>query len=640
VDRNVPEQKPRDAIVNSVSMTSSLSSIVSTEDYYSKAKPYLPSELQYNSKKNRKSLSVQSKLFEKTSTRQNSTNRTMNRSSAADVSLTGEYPLSPMSTTTTSPDIIYDALRVGSNSYSHLDDCMTPIRYNLSDVLRGSASDATSFFHDVNSPRTELSPDKKQSFSNLNSAPKSHSKSSKKNSSANGSKSSQLYHVPLMSSPGTSLIDNDNDDDNDLASFSSNIRDISSHSILQLCTEDLMCDQPDIVHAALKRLYDLCCCPQHDQKTDIPKVGTKAPKSNASTASTTSTVALNRIRFIKAGGHALIVGVMKKYSDHTNIQAAACKLIHNLILSDEQHQHPSVKKRTDNHTTTKNGNTCAFNELFSAVYGMDCVVAALTRFRSSTTTVRTAKTEPVRSQNVAHADMSCTPQENDVHNLACGALVAIVCSSFKMIDRLIQHDARNISCFFNAMHAPINQNVVGVNRVLHYILKHHPTYFNDVVIAGGMEEIIHEMKHHADIMEVQYCGCSVLSILAKNNSRAEMPALSKHGRTSNNNKGSIVEYIVNQIDGAHWIAAAMKMFPKNEDVQGKAVMALFYLTTSKSKSTTNVNAIQTSIKKAGGLSAIGIALENFPTNQTIQVYGCTAIRRLLETSPRVPPPTE
>jgi hypothetical protein len=92
---------------------------------------------------------------------------------------------------------------------------------------------------------------------------------------------------------------------------------------------------------------------------------------------------------------------------------------------------------------------------------------------------------------------------------------------------------------------------------------------------------------------------------------------------------SLVNYIVNQLDGAAVIVTALKAFPFNEDVQGKGVTALCNITLSVAGMKAGVTIIS-SIKKAGGLSAIGIALENFPNNQTVQNHGCLAIKSILE----------
>ena len=132
-----------------------------------------------------------------------------------------------------------------------------------------------------------------------------------------------------------------------------------------------------------------------------------------------------------------------------------------------------------------------------------------------------------------------------------------------------------------------------------------PEYHNEIVIAGGLEEIAGEMKVYPEDREVQYCGCEALGNLVKSSKSSDQ-----------------ADHIVNKLEGAHLIGAVMKAFPSFEELQEKACYALFYFSVYRG--------VQASIKRAAGLSALGVALENFPNNNAIQEHGCATMKRLLE----------
>ena len=624
------------AVPNIASMTSSLTSADSQGDRLGELQ-YLPSTLRPTNSltKQRHSQSQKIKQFiqqygeqkghynqhttevgtekKASMTSNNSMNQRSKKNMKSDVRVVGDYPSSPPKTSEITPDIIYDALDNGGAERDKVDNDEPDLRYDLSGVLRGSSSDASSFFHDFRNPnitpsskKSSRSITKKEAIDKFVVSPISkspdqrYSERSKEVRESRQTKARQ--HAPIRS-----LVDNDHDD---VMSSYSNVDDIPNHSILQLCTEDLMSDDATRVNAALERLLTVCCVAGN---TKAMKATRKTSSSVVSTASNSSSV-LNRVRFIKAGGHALIVGVMKKFTSDFTIQATACKLVRQLILMDEYNVPQSSSNSTSGQIPpTRNGNAGAFNELFSAVYGMDCVISALRRFRPRT---------------------SDGGDLNEVYNLASGALVAIICSSFKMVDRLLQHDARNISIFLKAIHAPINKNSPGATRVIYYVLKQFPQYINEIVIAGGIEEIFNEMKYFPEIMEVQYCGCAAIGTLLRKNSRMILSSLSPQDEARYDDQ-SLVDYIVNHLDGPNIIVAALKAFPHNEDIQGKGVIALCNLTTSAAATKAGMT-VASSIKKAGGLSAIGIALENFPNNQTVQDNGCLAIKSLLESANVIP----
>jgi hypothetical protein len=614
------EQEINREVPNLSGMASSLTS--ASNDEYVQDTQYLPIMLQNRnavidlSKKSNYSVQQNEQITNtKTVSLQNcqrhnkidkqTSHKKVNRVKRNDVTFTGEYPSTPMSTTTSTPDIICDALRTGSTVYGHLDTISSPLSYSLSGVLRDSSYDTASFFHDFHN-LIDTSASQKSTLHITTMQPSPHVNVNTDGESITGNVFHSNVQQPHISSKrfmqARSFVDIDNDRSDQIVASYNGHHDIANHSILQLCTEDLMSDDSKRVHAALFRLYEVCT--QMNDKTKACNIGMKSTLSVTS-AFSTSTSVLNRIRFIKAGGHALIVGVMKKYENDITVQASACRLIQQLIVLDECNQHLSNSGSRDNNISGRSGGNGAFNELFSAVYGMDCVIAVLQRFNPP---LRFGKGE--------------SDNNDDVYNLACGALAAIVCSSFKMIDRLLQNDASYVSIFIKAMHAPINEDLAGVNRVIFYILKQYPQYVNEIVAAGGIDEVIDEMKQFPDIVEVQYCGCSALGTILKKNSRMIMSSFPSNR--------SVVEYIVNDLDGAHWIVSAMKSFPFNEDIQGKGVIALCNITNK-----TNT-VVSSSLKKAGGISAIGIALENFPNNQTVQNYGCMAIKMLLECATSIP----
>jgi hypothetical protein len=620
-----PDRVEEDLIPNVTSMISSLTSMDSKWDQLNE-KQYLPGTVPpqhaftklnvHRSPKQqraRNSLSNKGSMGEKeespkvmhTTKGSHTSQRHRNDDVSTDNASTSTSTL--IHTIATTPDTVYDVLNDEETSCSQLDSGIATLPYNLTGVLRGTSTDAASIFHDFQNPCSPSSPKPfPLRLSTLVEAPTHDVNYEDVEVSAVKSEQSCIPSISVQEmsqfkrrerTHTCSVFENDV-----ISSYSPSI-DIANHSILELCTEDLMSDNEVRVCAALARLYDVCCF-VGEQKVNEKM---KSSSSVMSTSSTSSSV-LNRIRFIKAGGHALIVGVMKKFQENADIQAAACKLIRQFILMDECNIQSSNVSTKDQVSSNRHANAGAFNELFSAVYGMDCVIAVLQRFPSTKF--------PNGKRN------------NDVYNLACGALVAIVCSSFKMVDRLLQHDIRYITVFLTAMHAPINKNTPGVNRVIYHVLKQFPQYVNEIVVANGIEEVINEMKRFSDSVEVQYCGCAIVGILLKKNSRMMMSTLSaQHAKKYSDQ--SLVNYIVNQLDGAAVIVTALKAFPFNEDVQGKGVTALCNITLSVAGMKAGVTIIS-SIKKAGGLSAIGIALENFPNNQTVQNHGCLAIKSILE----------
>lgn len=273
---------------------------------------------------------------------------------------------------------------------------------------------------------------------------------------------------------------------------------VSKHSILQLCTEDLMSDNWKIVDYALHRLGEVCCC---------------SSSNNSRSAGEFKMAASNRIRFIKAGGHAFVAGVMKKFAQSTDIQISASKLIHQIAQLD------------------RDQDDSAFAELFASVNGLECVVNAIVRGEGDTSS-------------------------NKVHPHACAALTALVCGSPKMVRRLMQ-DARHLRIYFAAMKAEASKDQIGTCRVL-YLLSSQKGYCAEIVAAGGIDAIGLEMKNHLQEKVVQIFGCWALANLAEHTTAGGCAtAMQKVGCLA--------------------ILMAMKTYPKEEKVQEKATLALFHV---------------------------------------------------------------
>lgn len=315
---------------------------------------------------------------------------------------------------------------------------------------------------------------------------------------------------------------------------------VSKHSILQLCTEDLMSDNWKLVDYALYRLAEVCCC-------------------SSENAGELKLASSNRIRFIKAGGHGLLVGVMKKYSQLPDIQVSSTRLIHQMTLLDREGD------------DTNNG---AFAELFASVHGLECVIHAIEQFPGT---------------------------RDGVHPHACAALTTLVCSSPKMVRRLMQ-DVNHLRVYFAAMRSEsTGKEQIGTCRVL-YLLSSQQEYCREILEAGGVEAIGLEMKNHLQEKVVQIFGCWALANIAEHTKSAS-PALRDVGSLA--------------------ILMAMKTYPEEEKVQEKASIALFHLSLVAPQE----------IKKAGALSSLGSSLENFPESESIQQFASATIKRLLETPP-------
>lgn len=462
----------------------------------------------------------------------------------SDISLTEPYLRTPRSVSessiTASPNIIYQALRTGNSSA--LSQCLES-PHNLNDALRGSASDA-SVFQDFHNPNVQYDPLPSPTTPSRRSGAQSSSHADDAVSVLTPSSGALQQRLALKSESRSF----------DSVEEMSYYHYVSRHSVLQLCTEDLMSDNWKLVDYALYRLCEVCC------------------SVDASSDDDQKSAADNRIRFIKAGGHAMIVGVMKKYSSVADLQTSACRLVQNLVALDHHG---------------------AFNELFASVYGMDRVLAAIQRF------------PPTTDKEEEEED-----EENDeVYRYACGALVAIVCSNFKMVLRLLRVQG-NLTLFLAAMHADRNKRAIGVCRVLNFVSK-QPEHHAEVVNAGGLEQIADEMKLHPTDKDVQICGCEALGNMVKESKSDE-----------------IVERIVNRMEGAHLIGNAMKAFPDLEVLHESATYALYHFSAHRG--------VKASIKQAAGLSALGIALETFPTNEKIQERGCATMKRLLEANISAP----
>ena len=350
---------------------------------------------------------------------------------------------------------------------------------------------------------------------------------------------------------------------------------VTKRTVLQLVTEDLMSEKWKLVDYALYRLCELCCSDEHTPATTTGSVvhnNDPLPSSQSLSSESDSPAAANRIRFIKAGGHALIVGVMKKYEHVPDIQTSACRFIQHFLCRDKEG---------------------AFSELLGSVDGIERVLAALHFYL------------PGAAEQASSCSKSSSRDEQ-VHRYACGALTALVCSSAKMVQRLMKQPG-NLSIFLAAMkvNGESNKEAVGTCRVLHFIST-LPQYCDEIAAAGGIEDIVCEMKEYPAKTDVQVCGCGALANLV---AAATQPV-------------AMVELIVNRLHGAQLIGAAMKAFPDLEKLQEKGVQAIFVFSDFAS--------IQGALKAASGLSILGAALENFPRNKVIQEKGSAAMKYLLE----------
>ena len=333
---------------------------------------------------------------------------------------------------------------------------------------------------------------------------------------------------------------------------------VSQRSILQLVTEDMMSEKWKLVDYALLRLCEICCSDDVIQQEETDNQQQQLLRKSSSA---------NRIRFIKAGGHALIVGVMKKFAHVADIQASACHFIQNFLCRDKEG---------------------AFSELLGSVNGIERILSALQRFPSS-----------FSSSNES------SQQEDRVYRYACGALTALVCSSRKMVQRLMMKPG-NLRLFLAAMKVNMetNKDAVGICRVLFFISS-SAQYCNEITAAGGVEEIVREMRQYSHNEDVQLFGCGSLANVLASTNQAE-----------------VAQHLVDNLGGAQLVGAAMKKFPDSEIVQEKGVHAIYVMSGFKG--------IQHSIKVASGLSSLGMALERFPESKTIEEFGSAAMKRLLE----------
>lgn len=110
---------------------------------------------------------------------------------------------------------------------------------------------------------------------------------------------------------------------------------VQKHSILQLCTEDLLSDNAQRVALALEHLPKVCG---------------------------------EGIQFTQVGGHGILIGVMKKYPSNARILGAACTLVQTLVSSSSP---PEISVKADDQHC---GFCNAFAELFLAVNGLDLLL--------------------------------------------------------------------------------------------------------------------------------------------------------------------------------------------------------------------------------------------------------------------------
>jgi hypothetical protein len=349
---------------------------------------------------------------------------------------------------------------------------------------------------------------------------------------------------------------------------------VSKHTILQIVTEDMLSDNRKLVAYGLYRLCELCC---NDNNTN---------NDDKTTASD------HRMRFVKAGGHGILVGVMKKFAKSRDVQTSACRFVQNMILSDPE---------------------SPFVELFSSVNGLDVVLRSL----------------------------ACSDEE--VRRYASGALISLVLAEpKKMIPRFMEEYPNFLGKFLQhtQQHHQLSATsyvkssfggALGLCQMISCIAA-YPQYHAHLIRSGGIEALMTAMQREENesVVEVFIVGFTALGYLLA----AEQHWVEKRQhRTSssvNDNHFCVAEVIMNDLDGAPLICSAIKKFSNSEHLQERAIAVLYHCSQWKKASLV--------IKQAGGLSAVGIALENFPQNANIQKMGYATMKFLLDSGRMSPVP--
>jgi hypothetical protein len=349
---------------------------------------------------------------------------------------------------------------------------------------------------------------------------------------------------------------------------------VSKHTILQIVTEDMLSDNRKLVAYGLYRLCELCCS------------GSNSNTSDKATASD------HRMRFVKAGGHGILVGVMKKFHKSRDVQTSACRFVQNMILSDPE---------------------SPFVELFGSVNGLDVVLRSL----------------------------GCA--DDEVRGYASGALIALVLAKpKKMIPRFMDEYPNFLGKFlqYTQQHHQLSATAyvrssyggaLGLCQMVSCIAA-YPQYHAHLIRSGGIDALVNAMRREESesVVEVFIVGCTALGYLLAAEQHWVEKQKHRSSSSANDSHYSVAEVIMNDLDGAPLICSAVKRFSNSEHLQEKAIAVLYHC--SQWKKTSLV------IKHAGGLSAVGIALENFPKNANIQKMGYATMKFLLDSGRMSPVP--
>ena len=318
---------------------------------------------------------------------------------------------------------------------------------------------------------------------------------------------------------------------------------VQHHSILELCTEDLMSNDTQTVASALERLIEICG---------------------------------EGIQFTQCGGHAVLVGVMKKFSTHAGILVSACRLVQKLVTPSHLSPSTQVPQSISEQSRSSNCEN-AFAALFLAVNGLECIMKLM-----------------------EHGG----PQDDATVQAA------------KSLTQLLQVSSTAVERFLQSKHAMtylriLREHRLSTNGTLCRLLYQMSTKENQrgtdqAELRQGTERMVNlivaELNDCPDSRSVQVYGCATLANIFK-----------------------ITPECGN--DGIPAILRSMKLFGNDEIVLERAIAGLFYCC----RIPRHVDILKL---QSGGLSTVSLALECFPKNAVIQSRGSEIIKVLLSSTKR------